>query len=188
MSSVKNSITKITLQKSGPWAIGLHKVILALGRGLMESPNMDFYLRPKWHFVLLLRCAAQVPKSDFDIESSLKGLASGPQKSKIEGQKFCLGFRCSLRCQSDLWRHFVGPPLSGKKNLRMYAAVWFLGGFSASATNFIGEKCCFPRRAPQHKTTQNLEEKVDIFSRWRKILIDWQARSDFTALGLRFQA
>ena len=188
MSSVKNSIPKITQKKSGPWDHRLHKVILALGRGLMESPNMDFYLRHKWHFVLLLRCAAQVPKSDFDIESSLKGLASGPQKSKIEGQKFCLGFRCSLRCQSDLWRHFVGPPLSGKKNLRMYAAVWFLGGFSASATNFIGEKCCFPRRAPQHKTTQNLEEKVDIFSRWRKILIDWQARSDFTALSLRFQA
>ena len=115
MSSVKNSIPKITQKKSGPWDHRLHKVILALGRGLMESPNMDFYLRHKWHFVLLLRCAAQVPKSDFDIESSLKGLASGPQKSKIEGQKFCLGFRCSLRCQSDLWRHFVGPPLSGKK-------------------------------------------------------------------------
>ena len=110
-------------KKNGPWDHRLHKVILALGRGLMESPNMDFYLRHKLHFVLLLRCAAQVPKSDFDIESSLKGLASGPQKSKIEGQKFCLGFRCSLKCQSDLWRHFVCPPLSGKKNLRMYAAV-----------------------------------------------------------------
>ena len=188
MSSVKNSITKITLQKSGPWAIGLHKVILALGARPYGVSEYGFLLKAKMALCSSFAMCGPNVKNDFDIESSLKGPTSGPQKSKTGGQNFCLGFRCSLRCQSGLWRHFVGPPLSGKKNLRMYAAVWFLGGFSASATNFLREKRCFPGGAPQHKTTQNLQEKANIFSRWRKILIDWQARSDFTALGLRFQA
>ena len=149
---------------------------------------MDFYLRPKWHFVLLLRCAAQMSKMILISRVHLRDRPRDLKNPKPEAKFFCIGFRCSLRCQSGLWRHFVGPPLSENKNLRMYAAVWFLGGFSASATNFLGEKRSFPGGAPQHKTTQNLQEKANKFSRWRKILIDWQARSDFTALGLRFQA
>ena len=47
MSLQKIHIWSNSETKSGPWAIGFFKVILAQGRGLKESKNIDFYLREK---------------------------------------------------------------------------------------------------------------------------------------------
>ena len=81
----------------------------------MESPNMDFYLRPKWHFVLLLRCAAQMSKMILISRVHLRDRPRDLKNPKPEAKFFCIGFRCSLRCQSGLWGHFVGPPFPKTK-------------------------------------------------------------------------